>query len=86
VLVGFTVISFIYQWIVWAVMWIKDNQWSPDDADVATMVTLSIFTVLVVILGYFELCVLESLSRIWGSKGHGWERRNYKELSDNSPA
>jgi len=85
-LIGFIIIAFIYQWVVWGlqlggVTTVDKQKWKPTDAEIVTMVLTTIITVVIFIAGYWILGLLGSLGKVFGAGGNGWERKNYREVA-----
>jgi len=88
--IAIAVFEFIYQWISWGLLLggvgtTDGNPWKPDGEAIATMVIVSIMTLLLIICGYWILGLISSLAKIYEVGGSGWERYNYKEIESSSP-
>jgi len=83
------IFEFVYQWVCWILLLCgvgtPDGQPLQPNGDlIATMVIVSVFTLIFLICGYWILGLISSLAKIYEVGGNGWERYNYKEIESSS--
>jgi len=83
--IAIAVFELIYYWVCWGLLLggvgtPNGKPWEPTGEEIATMVVVTVVCILFVIFGYWIVCLLCSLRRVYQVGGSGWERRNYKEI------
>jgi len=85
IFVGLAIFQLIYNWIAWGLLFggvgtPNGRPWEPNGEEIATMVILTLLSILFLICGYFILGLIYSLVRVYEVGGNGWEGHSYKEI------
>jgi len=88
ILIMIIIIGLIYQWVVWGLLLggvigeDSPDKWVPTSHEQTYMIVFTVVTVAIVVAGYWVSGVIRSLAAVYSAGGHGWQLKNYKDISN----